>query len=183
MNTNSNVYSLRSYANDNLFVPRPNSNFMKRTFHYSGTILWNSLPPNLKLIQDIDLFKKKYTYYSMSKQNNEWLYSLYQGFNLDYTPSDCDISLWICMYCLKLYLLYLIIIALRVTGKISLLLLTVLPSWNKVITYLLTYLLTIVFSRKQAYPVRMISQFTTFSKLTNEKCVRHFSKKYKHWMY
>jgi hypothetical protein len=31
---------------------------------------------------------------------------------------------------------------LRATGKISLLLLTVLPSWNKVITYLLTYLLT-----------------------------------------
>jgi hypothetical protein len=45
--------------NPYLFVPRPNSNFMKRTFHYSGTILWNSLPPYLKLIQDIDLFKKK----------------------------------------------------------------------------------------------------------------------------
>ena len=29
---------------------------MKRNFHYSGTILWNSLPPNLKLIQNIDLF-------------------------------------------------------------------------------------------------------------------------------
>jgi hypothetical protein len=54
--------------------------------------------------------------------------------------SDCDISSWMCMYCLKLYLLYLIIIVLRATGKISLLLLTVLPSWNKVITYLLTYL-------------------------------------------
>ena len=112
-------------------------NSMKRTFHYSGTILWNSLPPNLKLIQDIDLFKKKYTDYLMPKQNNEWLYSLYQGFILDYTQ-DCDISLWICMYCLKLYLLYLIIIVLRATGKISLLLLIVLPSWNKVITYLLT---------------------------------------------
>jgi hypothetical protein len=73
----------------------------------------------------------------MPKQNNEWLYSLYQGFILDYAQSDCDISLWICMYCLKLYLLYLIIIVLRATGKISLLLLTVLPSWNKVITYLL----------------------------------------------
>ena len=85
MNTNSNIYSLRSFAKGNLFVPRPNSNFMKRTFHYSGTILWNSLPPNLKLIQDIDLFKKKYTDYLMSKQNNEWLYSLYQGFILDYT--------------------------------------------------------------------------------------------------
>ena len=71
MNTNSNVYSLRSSAKGNLFVPRSNYNFMKRTFHYSRTILWNSLPPNLKLIQDIDLFKKKYTDYLMSKQNNE----------------------------------------------------------------------------------------------------------------
>ena len=71
MNTHSNVYSLRSSAKGNSFVPRPNSNFMKRTFHHSGTILWNSLPSNLKLIQDIDLFKKKYTDYLMSKQNNE----------------------------------------------------------------------------------------------------------------
>ena len=55
----------------NLFDMNTNSNFMKRTFHYSGTILWNSLPPNLKLIQNIDLFKKKYTDYLMSKQNNE----------------------------------------------------------------------------------------------------------------
>jgi hypothetical protein len=67
------------------YVRKRHINFMKRTFHYSGTILWNSLPPNLKLIQDIDLFKKKYTDYLMSKQNNEWLYSLYKGFILDYT--------------------------------------------------------------------------------------------------
>ena len=55
MNTNSNVYSLRSYAKGNMFVPRPNSNFMKRTVLYSGTILWNSLwNSNLKLIQNIE---------------------------------------------------------------------------------------------------------------------------------
>ena len=81
----------------------------------SRAILWNSLPPNLKLIQDIpvDPFKKKYTDYLMSKQNNEWLYSLYQGFILDYTPSDCDISLWIyvcivwnCICCIWLLLFW-----------------------------------------------------------------------------
>jgi len=71
MNANSNVYSLRSSTKGNLFLLRPNSNFMKRTFHYSRTILWNSLPTNLKLIQNIDLFKKKYTDCLMSKQNNE----------------------------------------------------------------------------------------------------------------
>ena len=46
MNANSNVYSLRSSTKGNLFVPRQNSNFMKRTFHYSRTILRNSLPTN-----------------------------------------------------------------------------------------------------------------------------------------
>ena len=73
----------------------------------SGTILWNSLPPNLKLIQDIDLFKKKYTDYLMSKQNNEWLYSLYQGFILDYTQivifrREYVCIVWNCICCIWL---------------------------------------------------------------------------------
>jgi hypothetical protein len=38
---------------------------------FQNQILWNSLPPILKLIQDIDLLKKKYADYLMSKQNNE----------------------------------------------------------------------------------------------------------------
>ena len=81
------------------------------TVHYSGTILWNSLPPNLKLIQDIDLFKKKYTYYLMSKQKNEWLYSLYQGFILDYTQImifRCEYVciVWNCICCIWLLLFW-----------------------------------------------------------------------------
>ena len=60
MNTDYNVSSLRSYTKGNLLVPRPSSNFMKTTFHYSRTILRNYLPTNLKLIQNIELFKKKY---------------------------------------------------------------------------------------------------------------------------
>jgi hypothetical protein len=44
------------------------------------------------------------------------------------------------MYLLfEIVFVVLIIIILRATGKIRLLLLSVLPSWNKVITYLLTY--------------------------------------------
>ena len=109
MNANYKVYSLRSSTKGNVFVLRPNSNFIKRAFHYSGTILWNSLPTNFKLIQNINLFKKKFTDYLMSKQNNEWL--LPRIYPWLYT--DCDISLWICMYCLKLYLLYLIIIVMN----------------------------------------------------------------------
>jgi hypothetical protein len=58
MTTNPNVYSLRSVCKGK-FVLFQNQN------------LWNSLPPILKLIQDIDLLKKKYADYLMSKQNNE----------------------------------------------------------------------------------------------------------------
>jgi hypothetical protein len=84
---------------------------MKQTFHYSENILWNSLPPNLKLIQDIDLFKKKYTDYLMSKQNNEWLYSLYQGFILDYTQivifrHEYVCIVWNCICCIWLLLFW-----------------------------------------------------------------------------
>jgi hypothetical protein len=43
MNANSNVYSLRSSAKENLFVPIPNSNFMKRTFHYFFLPNWEIL--------------------------------------------------------------------------------------------------------------------------------------------
>jgi hypothetical protein len=71
MNTNSNVYSLRSSTKGNLFVLRPNSNFMKKLFITPELFYGYYLPTNLKLIQNIDLFKKKYTDYLMSKQNNE----------------------------------------------------------------------------------------------------------------
>ena len=85
--------------------------------------------------------KKVENKHEMLLQNNEWLYLLYQGFILDYTQIvifRCEYVwiVWNCICCT-----YLIIIVLRATGKISLLLLTVLPSWNKVISYL--YLITI----------------------------------------
>jgi hypothetical protein len=47
----STSYSLRSTNTSNLFIPKPNSSFMKRTLHYSGTILWNALTSNLKTVK------------------------------------------------------------------------------------------------------------------------------------
>jgi hypothetical protein len=87
LHQNQNIF-FSNIGNQNIFLEKKHDGIsyfalriiMKRTVHYSVTILWNSLPPNLKLIQDIDLFRKKYTDYLMSKQHNEWLYSLYQGF-------------------------------------------------------------------------------------------------------
>ena len=68
--SNISSYSLRSANSGNVFVPRPNSNFMKKTFHYSGTILWNSLPKHLKNIQSIDSFKKQYFNFLLIQQEN-----------------------------------------------------------------------------------------------------------------
>ena len=56
----STSYSLRSTNTSNLFIPRPNSSFMKRTLHYSGTILWNALTSNLKTVKNVNIFNKKY---------------------------------------------------------------------------------------------------------------------------
>ena len=42
-------YGLRSTTSNNLQFPRPKSEYFKRTFLYSGTNLWNSLPSNTKV--------------------------------------------------------------------------------------------------------------------------------------
>ena len=48
--TNLNNYNLRS-ANTNLPVPRPNTEYLKKSFGYSGAVLWNSLPTEAKLAE------------------------------------------------------------------------------------------------------------------------------------
>ena len=48
--TNLNNYNLRS-ANTNLPVPRPNTEYLKKSFGYSGAVLWNCLPTEAKLTE------------------------------------------------------------------------------------------------------------------------------------
>jgi len=66
----STGYSLRYTSTRNLFVPRPSSNFMKITLHYSCAILWNALPSNLKTVTNVDIFKKKYCEYLSLQQDH-----------------------------------------------------------------------------------------------------------------
>ena len=66
------AYSLRSTASNGLFVPRPNTNFMKSTFQYSGTVLWNNIPATVKSVNNIEMFKKKYFDYLISQQDCEF---------------------------------------------------------------------------------------------------------------
>ena len=61
-------YSLRSTTLHHLHVPRPKSEYFKRTFQYSGIILWNSLPVDIKMVKKLDTFKKKCSSYFLKLQ-------------------------------------------------------------------------------------------------------------------
>ena len=55
-NTLLNNYNLRNSQTD-LTLPKPNREFLKRTFKYCGAYLWNNLPLEAKQAQSIYLFK------------------------------------------------------------------------------------------------------------------------------
>ena len=51
-------YDLRdSFGKLNL--PKPRTNYLKRSFSYSGALLWNSLPESIRAIRSIGQFKKE----------------------------------------------------------------------------------------------------------------------------
>jgi hypothetical protein len=49
-------YSLRN-SNGELFIPKPNTNYLKRSFSYSGAFLWNNLPESFRLSPSLTTFK------------------------------------------------------------------------------------------------------------------------------
>ena len=50
----------RSSINNNFQVPEPNIEIYRNSLKYQGSLLWNSLHPQLKLAEDIDVFKRLY---------------------------------------------------------------------------------------------------------------------------
>ena len=40
-------------------LPKPHTDYLKRSFGYSGALLWNSPPENIRAIRSIGQFKKK----------------------------------------------------------------------------------------------------------------------------
>ena len=42
-----------------LNLPKPRTNYLKRSFSYSGALLWNSLPESIRAIRSIGQFKKE----------------------------------------------------------------------------------------------------------------------------
>ena len=57
--TNIN-YNLRNIETD-LALPRPYTNFLKRSFKYSGAMLWNNLSYETKTAKSLSDFKRKLT--------------------------------------------------------------------------------------------------------------------------
>ena len=51
-------YNLRNIETD-LALPRPYTNFLKRSFKYSGAMLWNNLPYEAKTAKSLSDFKRK----------------------------------------------------------------------------------------------------------------------------
>ena len=49
-------YPLRN-SNGKLFIPKRNTDYLKRSFSYSGAILWNNLPESLRLSSSFTAFK------------------------------------------------------------------------------------------------------------------------------
>ena len=43
----------------NLNLPKPGNDYLKCSFGYSGALLWNSLPENIRAITSIGQFKKE----------------------------------------------------------------------------------------------------------------------------
>ena len=56
--THQNALNLRNSETD-LMLAKPKTEFLKRTFGYSGGTLWNNLPQELKLAESVSSFKRK----------------------------------------------------------------------------------------------------------------------------
>jgi hypothetical protein len=51
-------YNLSGNSEMRLNLPKPRRNYLKRSFCYSGALLWNSLPQEIRKLQTQAKFKK-----------------------------------------------------------------------------------------------------------------------------
>ena len=64
----SSVYSLRSSTHQNLNIPKHRNELFKRTLQYSGVIIWNGLPSNLRSAPSLASFKQNLFKHIISKR-------------------------------------------------------------------------------------------------------------------
>ena len=51
--------TLRSVSNENFIIPRPNLSIYKESLSYSGSVLWNSIPHEIKNSPSLNCFTNK----------------------------------------------------------------------------------------------------------------------------
>lgn len=54
----NNPYALRGVTHGNLIVPKPKTELFKKSFAYSGSVLWNGLPYEMRKVQNTYSFKQ-----------------------------------------------------------------------------------------------------------------------------
>ena len=52
--------NLRSVSDFQLYCPRPNTEFFRKSFSYCGTVIWNKLPIHVKNATSVAAFKSSY---------------------------------------------------------------------------------------------------------------------------
>ena len=57
--SNDTITSLRSVTNKNFLIPKPKLNLFKNSLSYSGAIIWNSIPLEIKTSISLDSFVNK----------------------------------------------------------------------------------------------------------------------------
>ena len=64
----AHLHGTRSVTNENLFLPRGNSQVFHKTISYSGGRLWNKIPVGIRMAQTIESFKSQYEFYLAAQQ-------------------------------------------------------------------------------------------------------------------
>jgi hypothetical protein len=59
--------SLRSSSHNNIYPPRPRPELFTNTFAYTGSILWNALPQQVKSANTLSQFKSLYSSHARSQ--------------------------------------------------------------------------------------------------------------------
>ncbi len=55
-----NTPHLRSMSTKHYKIPKPNKELFKKSFQYSGTLLWNSIPVEIRNAHSISFFQTQY---------------------------------------------------------------------------------------------------------------------------
>ena len=61
VNLDNTASKLRSVTHKNYLLPQLKCNLFKGSLSYSGVVVWNSIPINIKISNSLDIFIKKCT--------------------------------------------------------------------------------------------------------------------------